>query len=305
MAAARACSSSPTRSVLKSCGDAAEPPRIRAMLPGQQRHDDQRAEQHGDEGRSGVFQFEADDTHESDVRRRPRPWSPLIPGLVLAGHTYPRPERPSHTRIPCKCAGLSATCFTRIGCEMLNSLELTGRAATHVRAVPQLAAHAASRGGGRGAGAARGRARATASISRSSRASGISRARRPSGTPSIAASGRCSTATKRRSMRRRWMSGARVDAILLWSALPGASRHHWGRTSTSSTGPRSPPDYRPQLIAKEFAPAGPFSALERLAGGEPAALRILPALHARSRRRAARALAPELRAGRRCRRWRR
>ena len=25
-----------------------------------------------------------------------------------------------------------------------------------------------------------------------------------------------------------WMSGARVDAILLWSALPGASRHHWG-----------------------------------------------------------------------------
>jgi LAS superfamily LD-carboxypeptidase LdcB len=53
-----------------------------------------------------------------------------------------------------------------------------------------------------------------------------------------------------------------VQAILQWSALPGASRHHWGTEidvfdrNTLRTG-------QPQLVAAEFAPGGAFSALEQ------------------------------------------
>jgi len=54
---------------------------------------------------------------------------------------------------------------------------------------------------------------------------------------------------------------ARIDAILQWSALPGASRHHWGtdfdvydRTALdTSAGPR--------LIPEEYAAGGPFARL--------------------------------------------
>jgi LAS superfamily LD-carboxypeptidase LdcB len=53
-----------------------------------------------------------------------------------------------------------------------------------------------------------------------------------------------------------------VDAILVWSALPGASRHHWGTeidlVDTACLG-----DGPPRLVAEEFAAGGCF---ERLAG---------------------------------------
>jgi LAS superfamily LD-carboxypeptidase LdcB len=56
---------------------------------------------------------------------------------------------------------------------------------------------------------------------------------------------------------------ARIDTILLWSALPGASRHHWG-TDVDLVDVRAiPPEYRVQLTPQEFAPGGPFA---RLAG---------------------------------------
>jgi LAS superfamily LD-carboxypeptidase LdcB len=53
----------------------------------------------------------------------------------------------------------------------------------------------------------------------------------------------------------------RVDAILLWSALPGASRHHWGTDIDVIDGRATPPDYRAQLTREEFAPGGPYAAL--------------------------------------------
>jgi LAS superfamily LD-carboxypeptidase LdcB len=54
---------------------------------------------------------------------------------------------------------------------------------------------------------------------------------------------------------------ARVDAILLWSALPGASRHHWGTDVDLIDRRAVPPTYRPELTAAEFGPGGPFAAL--------------------------------------------
>jgi LAS superfamily LD-carboxypeptidase LdcB len=54
----------------------------------------------------------------------------------------------------------------------------------------------------------------------------------------------------------------RVDAILLWSALPGASRHHWGTdVDLIDRSAAVPPGYRIQLTQDEFAPEGPFAAL--------------------------------------------
>jgi LAS superfamily LD-carboxypeptidase LdcB len=51
----------------------------------------------------------------------------------------------------------------------------------------------------------------------------------------------------------------RIEAILLWSALPGASRHHWGTDIDLADGNAGPPGYRPQLTPEEFAPAGPLA----------------------------------------------
>jgi LAS superfamily LD-carboxypeptidase LdcB len=56
-------------------------------------------------------------------------------------------------------------------------------------------------------------------------------------------------------------AAARIDSILLWSALPGASRHHWGSDVDLIDRAAVPKDYRVQLTAEEFAPAGPFGAL--------------------------------------------
>jgi LAS superfamily LD-carboxypeptidase LdcB len=53
----------------------------------------------------------------------------------------------------------------------------------------------------------------------------------------------------------------RIEAILLWSALPGASRHHWGTDVDLIDGRATAPGYRVQLTQEEFAPGGPYSAL--------------------------------------------
>jgi LAS superfamily LD-carboxypeptidase LdcB len=53
----------------------------------------------------------------------------------------------------------------------------------------------------------------------------------------------------------------RVDAILLWSALPGASRHHWGTDVDLIDARAIAPDYRVRLTPEEFAPGGPFAKL--------------------------------------------
>jgi LAS superfamily LD-carboxypeptidase LdcB len=53
----------------------------------------------------------------------------------------------------------------------------------------------------------------------------------------------------------------RIAAILLWSALPGTSRHHWGTDVDLIDAAAIAPDYRVQLTPQEFSPAGPFAAL--------------------------------------------
>ena len=55
----------------------------------------------------------------------------------------------------------------------------------------------------------------------------------------------------------------RVDAILAWSAAPGASRHHWGTDLDVYDRATVPADYRPQLLVEEYAVDGPFGALSR------------------------------------------
>jgi D-alanyl-D-alanine carboxypeptidase len=56
---------------------------------------------------------------------------------------------------------------------------------------------------------------------------------------------------------------ALIDAILIWSALPGASRHHWGSEIDVIDAAALEAGARARLITAEFAPGGRF---ERLNG---------------------------------------
>ncbi|AMX01892.1 peptidase [Microbulbifer thermotolerans] len=63
-----------------------------------------------------------------------------------------------------------------------------------------------------------------------------------------------------------------VFAILRWSALPGASRHHWGTDFDVVDAAAMPAGYRPQLTPQEFAHDGLFGPFhhwlsERIAEG--------------------------------------
>jgi LAS superfamily LD-carboxypeptidase LdcB len=55
--------------------------------------------------------------------------------------------------------------------------------------------------------------------------------------------------------------GARIDAILCWSALPGGSRHHWGTDFDLIDAAALPEGYRVQLVPEEYAPGGVFERL--------------------------------------------
>jgi LAS superfamily LD-carboxypeptidase LdcB len=54
-----------------------------------------------------------------------------------------------------------------------------------------------------------------------------------------------------------------LEAILLWSALPGASRHHWGSDIDVFDRAAMPAGYRVQLLPEEYAPGGVFAGLAR------------------------------------------
>jgi LAS superfamily LD-carboxypeptidase LdcB len=54
---------------------------------------------------------------------------------------------------------------------------------------------------------------------------------------------------------------ARIDAILLWSALPGASRHHWGTDLDLIDRGAISANYQVQLTRAEFDAGGPFAVL--------------------------------------------
>jgi len=53
-----------------------------------------------------------------------------------------------------------------------------------------------------------------------------------------------------------------IEAILTWSALPGASRHHWGTDVDVIDRAAIARDYQPQLVPAEFAGSGPFARLD-------------------------------------------
>jgi LAS superfamily LD-carboxypeptidase LdcB len=60
---------------------------------------------------------------------------------------------------------------------------------------------------------------------------------------------------------RRMDEEAIVRAILEWSALPGASRHHWGSEVDVYDRAALAPGQRPQLVAAEYARDGVFARL--------------------------------------------
>ncbi len=61
-------------------------------------------------------------------------------------------------------------------------------------------------------------------------------------------------------------AGARVEAILVWSALPGASRHHWGTDVDVADGAVIAGGYAVQLEVAEYRRGGPFAALNAWLG---------------------------------------
>ena len=62
----------------------------------------------------------------------------------------------------------------------------------------------------------------------------------------------------------------RVDTILRWSALPGASRHHWGTDVDLIDRNATLTGYRAQLVPEEFAAGGPFADLAQWLQGNAA-----------------------------------
>ena len=54
-----------------------------------------------------------------------------------------------------------------------------------------------------------------------------------------------------------------VEAILVWSAVPGGSRHHWGSEIDVYDAAAMPEGYRVQLLPEEYAAGGVFEKLAR------------------------------------------
>lgn len=59
-----------------------------------------------------------------------------------------------------------------------------------------------------------------------------------------------------------------VDVILRWSALPGASRHHWGTDVDIYDAGAVPSDYIVQLTPQEVEGDGPFAAMHNWLDGQ-------------------------------------
>jgi LAS superfamily LD-carboxypeptidase LdcB len=143
---------------------------------------------------------------------------------------------------------------------LLNRLELTGRAATHVREslAPGVRLHADAIDAVNALREASARAGHELTIVSSfrdfERQSGIWNRKFRGEQPVFDRAGRALDISA--------MSGPeRVRAILIWSALPGASRHHWGTDFDVYDRSAVPPDYRVQLTVAEYTAAGPFARL--------------------------------------------
>src|SRR5262245_23092486 len=142
----------------------------------------------------------------------------------------------------------------------LSAQQLTGRAATHIRDVPELGSRLHTDAAEpvralREAAAKDGIDLAIASSFRDfERQLGIWNAKFRGEKPLFDRQGRPLETAK-------LDERARVDAILLWSALPGASRHHWGTDFDVFDRSAIEPGYRVQLTVQEFTGDGPFVAL--------------------------------------------
>jgi LAS superfamily LD-carboxypeptidase LdcB len=145
---------------------------------------------------------------------------------------------------------------------MLNCLEVTGRTATHVREVadpqcllhPQAAAALlAMRNAARAAGI---ELKVVSGFRDFNRQLAIWTAKFNGRRPLLDPAGQLLNAAD-------LYESALIDAILHWSALPGASRHHWGSEidviDVAAVGEAAAT--RPQLVPAEFAPGGCFERL--------------------------------------------
>jgi LAS superfamily LD-carboxypeptidase LdcB len=145
---------------------------------------------------------------------------------------------------------------------MLNRLEVTGRAATHVREVadPQCLLHPqataallAMRNAARAAGI---ELKVVSGFRDFNRQLAIWTAKFNGQRPLLDPAGQLLNAAD-------LYESALIDAILHWSALPGASRHHWGSeidvidVAAVAAGAAT----RPQLVPAEFAADGCFERL--------------------------------------------
>ena len=144
----------------------------------------------------------------------------------------------------------------------MNPLELTGRAVTHVRSLAEPACtlhlHAATPflNLRRAAGAAGFDLTPVSSFRDFARQLAIWNAKFKGDRPLFDANG-VKIAAFRLSPRER------VDAILLWSALPGASRHHWGTDVDVIDATVMPPGDQDPLTLQKFSAGGPFEPLAR------------------------------------------
>lgn len=144
---------------------------------------------------------------------------------------------------------------------MFNSLELTGRASTHVRAIPELgstlhpgaiAQFLAMQAAARDAGI---ELAIVSSFRDFERQLAIWNAKYLGARPLLDREGRALAHAG-------LDEPALIEAILTWSALPGASRHHWGTDVDVIDRAAVAHDYQPQLVAAEFAKNGPFARLD-------------------------------------------
>jgi LAS superfamily LD-carboxypeptidase LdcB len=144
---------------------------------------------------------------------------------------------------------------------MFNSLELTGRSSTHVREVPELGCilHGeamlqalAMRSAARAAGI---ELAIVSSFRDFDRQVAIWNAKYSGERQLLDRDGRAL-------IHAHLSESALIDAILIWSALPGASRHHWGTDIDVIDRAAVAPDYRPQLVRAEFGRNGPFARLD-------------------------------------------
>jgi LAS superfamily LD-carboxypeptidase LdcB len=148
---------------------------------------------------------------------------------------------------------------------MLNSLELTGRSNAHVRPLAELGCTLEARTAA-AAQALVASARTqgidltlVSSFRDFDRQVGIWNSKFRGERPLLARDGSLMDA-------RSLDDDGKIDAILLWSALPGASRHHWGTDIDVIDRAAVPAGYQPQLTQAEFSPSGPFARLNQWLG---------------------------------------